>query len=645
MRPKLLQSFFIVIGFWLVATTLYWSFQKPEVNYQALLALAAFAQKIGLGSFIDATSYDPSIVGSFFVQKTVLLKWTLPVLVLTGLSLVIGGGVTWHGSIRRNKERELREKGKGVFRGVKLTVGQLPTPRAFPRDEVELSATDNESLAALTPKELALLNEIMGTISANEEAAATLPGGVSLVEHTLSQLGLFFKETKEGPVEHIGLTTLVIASLQLGYITAYAKGPNKAWTANGNKTHSSEAAFILSGLPAWFELETLERDALYLAVKFAEKPMSLPDLEGDVTIYPLAVVLIGQSSTYGAVPLNEAPKALASSKEEKVVNFADFNGPSALAQEDAAYTLKLTPEDGDDVNDTPAATESTEADSAPRAASPLQNAPKTSAPAPAPAPQAKETANAPPSPASRPAPLPTQAQPGTPAPANAVYPMKPSQISSATKHGLEVIASSNEDVEKIVFDTFIRLLPTMAFQHKGLPVGVKAVAWKQDLRVYMVEIKLRESVMAELPDSIRQTLQPGRDKQRVQPLTRLLFQIFHKKGWLVTQIDEMTVSPQEASWNLHAGTLDFRGVIVLDFPEEYFHQLPEKNSMYTLRITGPLYTSSATGFKKPENQAANQKNSPNTGKPNPTRPVNSQGAKKANQTSMSDLASVLGPLK
>lgn len=671
MRPKLLQSFLIVVGFWLLATTLYWSLQKPEVNFQALLALAAFAQKIGLGFLIDATTYDPSILGSFSVQKTVLLKWSLPVLMMAGLSFLAGGALTWFGSFQKDKERTVREKGSGVFRGVKLTVGKLPAPRMFPRDEVELSAADNEVLASLSEKELVVLNQIMGTISANESLAPELPNGASLVSHTLGQLSKLFKETHEGPFEHIGLTVLTVAALQLGYLTAYVKGPGGKWVANGNKKHPSEAAFILSGLPAWFELEPLQRDALYLAVKFTEKPMSLPDLEGDTSVYPVAVVLIGQTAAYGAVPLNQ-PKPQASPKvqEEKVVTFKDFDGPSALAQEDAAYTLPSSLSMDADIEDAsaPGMVPAKEEHST-KPAAPIKPAPgpapvaKPVVPAKPVEPQARndlKAARAEDSPKVAPvAELPVAIAPKAAdfaSPKQSPAPVAPAggapgerAISSGEGKGsrapMQMIAASDEDVEKIIFDTFIRLLPSMAFQHKGLPRGVKAVAWKLQSRVYMIEIKLRESILAELPESLRQSIMAVKDKNRVHPLTRYLFQIFHKKGWLVTEIDGMTVSPHEASWNVHAGTLDFQGVMILDFPEEFVPQLPVHNSMYKLRVTRPLYTSSASGYKKPDGQKGQPKAEANSGKPSQGRPVNSQGAKKANQTSLDELAAVLGPNK
>lgn len=625
MRPKLLASTVTVVTFWFLVTTLYWSFQKPEVNYQALLSLAAFAQNIGLGGWVSSMNFDANLFASLAVQKAVLLRWTLPILVLTAISGGIGYGITWWMARKSDAERTQREKGTGKFRGVTLTVGVLPQPRRWPRDDVELSAEDNEALAALNEKEAQVLNQIMGTISANEEKATPPTGETSLVEYTLKRLSMFFVNASQEPIEHFGLTTLAVAAVQLGYLNAYAKGPGAGtWVPNGNKTHAGEAGAILTGLPAWDELPMLEKQALYLCVKYNMDAQRVPDLQGDTTIAPIARLLIHQSAAYCAMPASVPVKLVPEAKPEKVVSLEQFQGPSELAQEDAAYVLpgQAAEDEGatapaPDANDSRAPLgmipQGTSAAPAPANAAepdgdtpPWEEAPApAAAPVPAPvAPPAAPATPAAPAPAKPATPVaaPKPAAPVAPkAPAVAAAPSKPRMPGAATAATSEA-AMWDADCEKAVLDTFIRIMPTLAFQDRGLPKAVKAVAWKVEHRVFMLEIQLREKVFEALPEHIRdkvKVLQKA-PKVRVQPLTSMLLHIFDAKGWLVKEINEVNVSPKEALWNIVAGTKAFNGVIVLDLPEDIRPLLPARDSMYTVKVEGPLFLSSSTGHKRPE---------------------------------------------
>lgn len=699
MRPKLLASTIIVVTFWFVATTLYWSFQKPEVNYQSLLALASFAQSIGLGAWVNSMSFEPSIMASLGVQKVVLLKWTLPVLILAIVSAGIGFGVTWRTAYRSDKERTEREAGSGNFRGVTNTKGRLPLPKQYPMDEVELSTEDATALQGLSEPELKLLNEVMGTISANEGVAALPTGVTSLVDFTLGKLSGFFREVEAGPIEYFGLTTIAVAAIQLGYINAYQKGPDKkSWIANGNKTHEGEAGAILTAMPAWFELPYLERQAVYLAVKYNFNAAVVPHIQGDETIAPVARTIINQSQAFGIVALNLPPKVEIAKKEEKVIKGDQFTGPSAYELEDKAYVLPGQADEERSAADAdfgessvpggaPLGAIQTPAAPAP-APAPVSApvSPPVSAPAPvAPVPAAAQPAPvSPPAPvqaaAPRPAPAPAEparpeesqqgmvsgilgpatkprppapaqhatpaatAQPNKPAPAQSAPAQKPAQKDGAQAReakgapaaavpGIETVIGPA--MQKEIFDTFIRILPKMAFQDRGLPKSVKAVAWKVQFRVFMLEIQLRERLMEALPEHIREKIMsaPRNPKVRAQPLTQILLYIFEQKGWLITEINGTTVSNKEAFWNIHAGTMDFKGVIVLDIPEEYRARLPERDSMYSLKVTGPLWTSSSTGHKRAPEAGRNEE-----GGKAPNRP----SAKHTNTTSMVDLRGILG---
>ena len=148
------------------------------------------------------------------------------------------------------------------------------------------------------------------------------------------------------------------------------------------------------------------------------------------------------------------------------------------------------------------------------------------------------------------------------------------------------------ELPDLLFDAFLKGLPALSFQNRGLPAGVRAVAWKQGNRVYMIEIELRERVMAKLDASLRGALSPhGKDaRSRLQPFTRELLKALDARGWLVREVGKMKLDVTEALWTIKAGKLEFKGVIVIDVPETHLDKLPEQDSFYEVSVLGPLFT-------------------------------------------------------
>jgi hypothetical protein len=145
-----------------------------------------------------------------------------------------------------------------------------------------------------------------------------------------------------------------------------------------------------------------------------------------------------------------------------------------------------------------------------------------------------------------------------------------------------------------IFQAFIKSLPLLPFQNRGLPKGVQAVAWKIGSRVYMLEIKLRETVSAKLAPEIKAALTPtGKERSRLQPFTLELLKALDQRGWLVKRVEGARVEAKDALWNVKAGKLDFRGVIIVDVPADYIAQLPADDSMYEVSVVGPLFAGAA----------------------------------------------------
>lgn len=467
MRPKLLQSFIVVFFFWFLVTTLWWSIQRPEVNLNALIALK------GLMPFLPIeVPQEAGILGSLTVQRDVFLYWSLPMGIGAVLSALVGYGLMWLKARGTAEERDMREKGHGEYRGTTLTVGELPVPLTFPRDEIELSADDDEALSRLTAKELKLLGDILGTASAHPAAYAGDGVTSSLLDHTVKVASRAL-EAQRNP----GLAALVAASYELGKITAYKKNKQDNWALS--KPQDKEAAKVLRTLESWWALPEMERNAVMLAVKFHDSPREMPEVESDTQALRLAKELLFKTEDVRVATVQEA--------KEEVLEAARSDPSRPLSEQ--------------------------------------------------------------------------------------------------------------------VFDAFLQALPSLSFQSRGLPKGVAAVAWKVGRRAYLLEIKLRDTVMAKLPADIRGALQPDpKVRQRLQPFTQELLKALQERGWLVTNINDVKLKPSEAVWNVKAGKLEFRGVIAIEVPEEFMPQLPADDSMYEVTVTGPLFTSSAntaaTGLTK-----------------------------------------------
>jgi hypothetical protein len=456
MRPTLLKSFLFALIFWFVVTTLWWSLQRPEVNLSALAQLKAFMPFLPFD-----VPEDASILSSISVQRQVFTYWTIPVLFCVLLSGLAGYSVLWLKARGLHQEREGRETGKGTFRGVTLTLGDLPVPNVFPRDSVDLSGPENAALIApLTGLEVTLLEDILGTISAHSADAYAGEGVSSTLEEHVSAITYQALQGKK----RAGLSALVAAGHELGKITAYKKNPDGSWTAH--KRQDVEGARILATLESWYALPALERNAVMMAVKYHSTPKFLPEPEGDVAVHRLAKELLNTSDeTVAQVVVQEKQKTL----------------------------------------DT-------------------------------------------------------------------------------------VLSTSTKSLSDIIFDAFLESLPSLSFQNRGLPKGVAAVAWKMGTRIYMLEIKLRETVTAKIPLEVRGALTPNpRDRSRLQPFTVELLKALESRGWLVKTINDVTLDAKDALWNVKAGKLDFKGVIVIDIPAEYLQQLPSGDSMYDIAVTGALF--------------------------------------------------------
>ena len=139
-----------------------------------------------------------------------------------------------------------------------------------------------------------------------------------------------------------------------------------------------------------------------------------------------------------------------------------------------------------------------------------------------------------------------------------------------------------------VFSVFMQELPQLAFQNRGLPRGVPAVAWKTGRRVYFLETKLRQLLSDKLPAHLRDALNKAK-KGKMYPLTEALAKSFDERGWLVKSAQEINLTADEALWVVRAGRVDFNGVLVVDLPDDLRTSLPADDTPYEMAVIRPLF--------------------------------------------------------
>jgi hypothetical protein len=150
-----------------------------------------------------------------------------------------------------------------------------------------------------------------------------------------------------------------------------------------------------------------------------------------------------------------------------------------------------------------------------------------------------------------------------------------------------------QELPAVALKGFLDALPTLPFQD-GLPKGVKAVGWKVGTRLFLLEIKLRETIMAKLDPEIRGALEGAfKDRNKLATFTQEFLKALDSKGWLVKEFGKTKLEAKDALWVILAGKFDYKGVIIIDVPKEYATVLPSKDSLYEITIKGPLFAQSA----------------------------------------------------
>lgn len=431
-----------------------WSFHDADRALEDLLNLEKLLPFLTL----LPNNAEISIFDAIVLQSKVIGVWTVPILVLTVLSVGVGVGLMWNKAKKIKDEREFREQGRGLYRGVTITLGELPEPKKLKQTKLELGSED-ESLSKFSPEELTLLEQILGTIAAHPKAYAGDGISSTLFEHAINVTNEALKASSNPT-----LAAIAAAAYEMGKINAY-KEKDGEWVL-GNKPVEREGARMLGALPGWWELTPIPRMAVYLAVKYKHKSREIPECGGK-EVWRLAVDILERAKKADVVIQEEAKQA--------------------------------------------------------------------------------------------------------------------------------TIEAQDVPIGDQIYNALMRMLPVISFQTPGQPPGVPAFGWKFGKRVYLLEIKLREALLKELSPEVKGALIPNKSKRvKIQPVTRELLEVLSKRGWVIKQIGDVKLDLYEALWNIKAGNLNFKGIIILDLPDDILPLLPSGNSKYEINVLGPLFATPGT---------------------------------------------------
>ncbi len=165
----------------------------------------------------------------------------------------------------------------------------------------------------------------------------------------------------------------------------------------------------------------------------------------------------------------------------------------------------------------------------------------------------------------------------------------------------EATAEEKQDVleklplPEIAFRAFLSVLPELPFQEPGLPRKTAAAGWRVDNRVYLLENLVRDSAIAKLDKHTAAALGGRhREQAKVAKYTANLLMAFDEAGWLVKKIGKARTPVDEALWRIKAGNCTFKGVIILDLPEDKLSLLPKHNTIYEINVTSQQFPPSGS---------------------------------------------------
>lgn len=601
MKLELIKSFAIVAGFWFLVALGMWTLASPDTNLLALKRLDTLMPFLGLNP-----PERLSILDAWKVQLQVLFYWVIPMVAVAAVSTLGGYLFISRVALRRFRERLAREKAPEPYRGVHLTMGEMPVlvgSAANVLGDLEASGIFE---CFTSQAELNLMRKLLEIIDAHPQAYGGSTGD------TLWDSVIWKLEAASKVPHYTSLVMLTVCAWEAGKIRAYPERSRVQEPAKWVKHPDKMAAQVMSATEEWAALPLDIRETLVLTTSFFSQVKLMPsyiDLPA-VSKQSKQIVYLCQS-LYKALDQLAAERAIARATSEINAELGDsakgIASATSVLPEVEELTV-VTPETNPELEKHLANWADKHVPAEENVVVPVESV------APVKSDKAEEFKQATiVTAATVTKPVVPAADKPKPKPAAPVAPVAPKvatpsavadpfaglvladlsdldEMIEQQEKGASGSVIADGSLEDVVFAHFMKALPSLAFQSKGLPKGVNAVAWKVDNRVYLTEIKLRETIMAKLPADLRASLTP-KDKPKVQPFTQALLKAFEVRGWLVTTINNVSINAEEGLWNIKAGQLDFKGIIVIDVPEANMGQLPDGNSMYKVEVLGPWKTS------------------------------------------------------
>lgn len=153
------------------------------------------------------------------------------------------------------------------------------------------------------------------------------------------------------------------------------------------------------------------------------------------------------------------------------------------------------------------------------------------------------------------------------------------------------------NVQDLAIETFLRVVPQVPYQVKGLAKRIKAAGFRVGERLYLSEHHIRETALSKLDDDVAAAFGGDfRARGQAGEFTQVLLAALADRGWLITTIEGVpegsekaktwTVPADQALWRVRSGFIEFRGMIAVELPVEHQGLYPQETA-YEVMVLGP----------------------------------------------------------
>ncbi|EHA15282.1 hypothetical protein [Halomonas sp. HAL1] len=153
------------------------------------------------------------------------------------------------------------------------------------------------------------------------------------------------------------------------------------------------------------------------------------------------------------------------------------------------------------------------------------------------------------------------------------------------------------NVQDLAIETFLRVVPQVPYQVKGLAKRIKAAGFRVGERLYLSEHHIRETALSKLDDDVAAAFGGDfRARGQAGEFTQVLLAALADRGWLITTIEGVpegsekaktwAVPADQALWRVRSGFIEFRGMIAVELPVEHQGLYPQETA-YEVMVLGP----------------------------------------------------------